>query len=155
MVAEPTGYSSSDDIDDESDTPVGRPSFNNAAKSHTGIDFPCRKWGVKTVRKWDIQKLKSFLPGASAKTIQRTLRATTQYATKGDVEGTTLRETMKAPNPVLNIPRRNEDVATDTLFSSTPVIDTGGCVAAQFFIGCKSKHRSIVPLKDSDADFQP
>ena len=150
---EPTGYSSSDDSDDDSDTPVGRPSFNNAAKSHTGIDFPPRKWGVKNVGKRDIQRLKRFFPGASFETIQRTLGATTQYATKGAVEGTALKERMKAPNPVLNIPRRNEDVATDTLFSSTPAIDTGGCVAAQFFIGCKSKYRSIVPLKDTDADF--
>jgi hypothetical protein len=150
---EPTGYSSSDDSDDESDTPVGRPSFNNEARSHTGINFPTQKWGVKTVRKWDIQKLKKFLPGVGVETIQDTFRATTQYATKDAVEDTALWKQMQAPNPVLNIPRRNEDVAMDILFHSTAAIDTGGCIAAQFFIGCKPIFRSDVPLKDSDADF--
>jgi hypothetical protein len=105
------------------------------------------------VQKWDIQKLKKFLPGASAETIQHMLQATAQCATKGTVEGTALQEQMRAPNPVLNMPRRNEDVTTDMSFSSTPAIDTGGCIASQFLIGCKSKFRLVVPLKDSDADF--
>jgi hypothetical protein len=69
------------------------------------------------------------------------------------VEGTALWEQMWVPNLILNIPRRNEDVTTDMLFSSAPANDIGGCVAAQFFMGCKSRFRSVMLLKDSDADF--
>jgi hypothetical protein len=56
-----TGHSSSDDSNDESDNPMGRPSFYNEAKSHTYINFPPRKCGVKTVRKQDVQRLKKLL----------------------------------------------------------------------------------------------
>ena len=127
---------------------AGHPSTTQPSPTQALTFPPPGNGGVKTVGKRDIQKLKKVLSWRKLRgTIQHTLGATTQYATKGAVEGTVLKERMKAPNPVLNIPRRNEDVATDTLFSSTPAIGSGGCVAAQFFIGCKSKYRSIVPLK--------
>jgi hypothetical protein len=35
-------------------------------------------------------------------------------------------------NPVLNIPRRHKDVATDTVYSRIPAVDDGS-TAAQFF----------------------
>ena len=138
--------------DSDSDVPIGKPSFNTKAKTATGIDNPSGRWGVKSVRKRDYKRLKKFLPGASVETIKKTIEATTQYATKGAVEGTTLRQQIHAPNPVLNVPRRNEDVATDTLYSSTPAIGDGS-TACQFFIGRISKYRSVTPLGNSDKDF--
>ena len=39
-----------------------------------------------------------------------------------------------SPGPVFKIPRRNEAVATDTIFSDTPAINDGSTLA-QFFIG--------------------
>ena len=151
------GYpSSSDDSSSESDSdgnvPHGKPSFNSKAKTATGINYPPRRWRVKSVKGRDIKKLRQFFPGASIETIERTLEATTQYASKGAVEGTTLRQQIQSPNPVLNIPRRNEDVATDTLYSNTPAIDDGS-KAAQYFVGITSKYQTAHPVGDSDANF--
>ena len=44
-----------------------------------------------------------------------------------------LKKHFKSRNPVFNIPRRNEPVATDTIFSDTPIND--GSTMAQFFVG--------------------
>jgi hypothetical protein len=136
----------------ESDTPPrGKPAFNNKAKSATGINCPPKRWRIKGTKRSDTKKLRKFFPGVNDQAIKRTLDATTQYATRGAVEGTTLRQQIQAPNPVLNIPRRNEDVATDTLYSNTPAIDDGS-TAAQFFIGLISKFRSIHSLGKSDKE---
>ena len=45
-----------------------------------------------------------------------------------------LRKHFKSRNPVFNIPRRNEPVATDTMFSDSPAINDGSAMA-QFFVG--------------------
>ena len=45
-----------------------------------------------------------------------------------------LKKHFKSRNPVFNIPRRNEAVATDTIFSDTPAINDGSTMA-QFFVG--------------------
>jgi len=50
---------------------------------------------------------------------------------------TVLRHRYKAPHPVLNLFRREEPVATDTIVSDTPVID-GGETWAQLFVSTKS-----------------
>ena len=44
-----------------------------------------------------------------------------------------LKKPFKSRNPVFNIPRRNEPVATDTIFSDTPAINDGSTMT-QFFI---------------------
>ena len=36
-----------------------------------------------------------------------------------------MKKHLKSRNPALNIPRRHEAVATDTVFSDTPVVDSG------------------------------
>ena len=41
---------------------------------------------------------------------------------------------LKSRNPALNIPRRHEAVATDTVFSDTPAVE-GGVKQAQVFVG--------------------
>ena len=145
-------YSSSTDSEYESDVPeLNQAAFNNKAKTATGINFPKAKSRLKPSKR-SPEALKRVMPGVSDETIKRTLKATTQYATKGAVEGTTLRQQVQAPNPVLNIPRRNEDVATDTVYSSTPAIDDGS-TAAQFFIGLISRYRSVHPMGKSDKAF--
>ena len=45
---------------------------------------------------------------------------------------------MKSPYPALNVWRRHEPVATDTIHGGTPAVDTGGHTYAQVFIGRKS-----------------
>jgi hypothetical protein len=88
--------------------------------------------------------------------IKRTFEATTQLGTCGAVQGINLRDRILSPNPILNIPRRNEDVATDTVCSNVPAIDDGS-TAAQFFIasGRQSHYCSILPMGHSDKHFAP
>ena len=61
---------------------------------------------------------------------------------------THLRSTLRSPNPVLNIPRRNEAVATDTLSSSVGAIDNGAKVA-QIFVGVDTKVIDIFCAKSA------
>ena len=56
------------------------------------------------------------------------------------------------PNLIINIHQRNEDVATDTLYSRTPATDNGS-TAAQFFVGRKSLYRSVRPCGSLVKDF--
>ena len=123
---------------------------NNRAKHFTGIEIPpkSQRYNAKT----NVETLRRFFVGVSDDSIRRTLEATTQYGTRGAVDGTTLRSQIKSLNPILNIPRQQEDVATDTIYSNTPAIDDGS-TAAQFFIGKTSRYRSIVPAGTSDASF--
>jgi hypothetical protein len=37
-----------------------------------------------------------------------------------------------------NVQRRNEPVATDTIFAEVPAVDTNGMKMCQIFVGCKS-----------------
>ena len=41
---------------------------------------------------------------------------------------------LKTRNPALNVPRRHESVATGTIFSDTPAVDSGVKIA-QVFVG--------------------
>jgi hypothetical protein len=50
---------------------------------------------------------------------------------------TFLRKHYKAPNQAFNVPRREELVATDTLYSDTPAVDFGA-TSAQFYCGTES-----------------
>ena len=67
----------------------------------------------------------------------QTYKNTTQLGRVGAVKGLKLWKRNKAPNPALNTPRRNEPVATDTIYGAVPgTIDNGSTVtAAQIFIG--------------------
>ena len=68
-------------------------------------------------------------------TIKRTFEITTQYARMS--MSTILKKWYKSPNPAVNVHRRDEPVATNTVFSDTPAIG-GGETAAQIFVGTKS-----------------
>ena len=61
---------------------------------------------------------------------------------------TLLRKRYMSPNPALNVHRRNEPVATDTVLSDTPDVGSG-VTSAQFFVGCDSMVFDIYPLKSS------
>ena len=51
-----------------------------------------------------------------------------------------------SPNPALNVHRRNEPVATDTIYSNTPAIESG-VTQPQFFVGCKTMVCDAYPMK--------
>jgi len=69
--------------------------------------------------------------------IRKTFAPTTQNAASV-VDGHKANQTLKSPNPVLNIHRRNEEVATDSLFADVPAVDTPGYTGAQIFVGRRS-----------------
>ena len=48
--------------------------------------------------------------------------------------------------PAFNIPHRNEAVATDTIFSDTPAIDSG-VTMAQNFVGKDSLVSDVYPMQ--------
>ena len=70
---------------------------------------------------------------APIKTIKKTFKASTQFALElPDQVG--LRHSLKSANPVLNIPCRQEPVATNTVFADPPAVDDGS-MCAQIFVG--------------------
>ena len=71
----------------------------------------------------EYEKYRPHFGYQSAKKIEATFKASTQYGSLPNSE--LLRKRYKAPNPMLNIPPRNEPVATDTVFSDTPAVDGG------------------------------
>ena len=53
---------------------------------------------------------------------------------------------VKSRNPALNIPRRHETVATDTVFSDTPAVDSG-IKQVQLFVGRDTLLADAYPMK--------
>jgi len=69
--------------------------------------------------------------------IRRTFAAATQNAASV-VHGPKANQTLKSPNPALNIRRRKEAAATDSPFADVPAVDTPGCTGVQMFVGRSS-----------------
>ena len=59
---------------------------------------------------------------------------------------TLLKKQYKSPYPACNVHRRNEPIATDTVFSSTPAIN-GSARMAQLFVGTSSLVSDIYGIK--------
>jgi len=69
--------------------------------------------------------------------IKRTFAATTQNAV-WVAHGPKANQTLKSPNPALNICQRREAVATDSVFADAPAVDAPGYTGAQIFVGRSS-----------------
>jgi hypothetical protein len=80
----------------------------------------------------DFDLIRPLFGWAPSDTIKRTFAVTTQYA-RGRVSDT-LKQHWRSRFPACNVKRRNEPVATDTVFSDTPAVDNGS-IAAQIFVG--------------------
>ena len=83
--------------------------------------------------------------------VWHTLKNTTQYA-RADTR-LPLRRHFKTRFPAANIPRLNEDVATDTFFSDVPAHDDGlpghgGTTMAQLYTGTTSLLTEIFPMRN-------
>ena len=69
----------------------------------------------------------------SEQVIQNTYKVTSRFG--GTIpHHDYLKKPFNSRNPVFNITRRNESVATDTIFSDTPAINDGSAMA-QVFVG--------------------
>ena len=78
---------------------------------------------------WDA--LRPFFAWTSPSSIQDTFNVTTRHGTAPHTQDY-IKKHFKSRNPVFNIPRRSEAVASDTIFSDTPAVDDGSTMA-QFF----------------------
>jgi len=97
----------------------------------------------------EYEKLRHFFGWIPAATIKDTFKCTTCWAR---YSGTyPLRKHFKSRFPNLNVHRRNEPVATDTIFSDTPAVDNGS-TCAQIFVGTESLVTNAYGIK-SDGKF--
>ena len=81
----------------------------------------------------DWNALRPFFAWTSPSSIKDTFNVTTRHGTAPHTQDY-IKKHFKSRNPVFNIPRRCEAVATDTIFSDTPAVDDGSTMA-QFFCG--------------------
>ena len=81
----------------------------------------------------DWNALRPFFAWTSPSSIQDTFNVTTRHGSAPHTQDY-IKKHFKSCNPVFNIPRRSEAVATDTIFSDTPAVDDGSTMA-QFFCG--------------------
>ena len=92
----------------------------------------------------DLDKIKPRLAWLPDDIIKKTLEMTTQFYRMP--ASTHLKKAFKSPFPACNVHRRNEPVATDTVYSDTPAIDDGA-QSAQFFVGCESLVCDVYGMK--------
>ena len=81
----------------------------------------------------DWNALCPFFASTSPSSIKDTFNVTTRHGTAPHTQDY-IKKHFKSRNPVFNIPRCSEAVATDTIFSDTPAVDDGSTMA-QFFCG--------------------
>ena len=72
----------------------------------------------------DYEKFRPYFGWVNVDTVQKTMEQSTQWGVS--LPNTfPMKRHLKSRNPALNIPRRHEAVATDTVFSDTPAVDSG------------------------------
>ena len=71
----------------------------------------------------DFDKYKPYFGWVNADTIKETFKHTTQWG--ASVTTFPMKRHLKSRNLALNVPRRHEAVATDTVYSDTPAVDSG------------------------------
>ena len=100
-------------------------------------------------RERDWERLRKYFAWLPKLVIQKTFDCTTQLARIP--MSAHLQRHYKSPFPALNVNRRDEDVATDTVYADTPDIEHG-YMAAQFFVGTTSLVSDVYGVK-TDAQF--
>ena len=81
----------------------------------------------------DWNALRPLFALTSPSSIKDTFNLTTRHGTAPHTQDY-IKKHFKSRNPVFNIPRCSEAVATDTIFTDTPAVDDGSTMA-QFFCG--------------------
>ena len=98
------------------------------------IEVPPAK--ERQVTKIDYEKYRPYFLHVPVEKVKQTFLHSTQFATNV-MSGRIIHQTIKSPYPAFNVKRRNEPVATDTIYSGTPSVD-GGYTCAQIYVGRKS-----------------
>ena len=92
----------------------------------------------------DFDKYRPYFGWVNVDTIKETFKQTTQWG--ASVTTFPMKRHLKSRNPALNVPRRHEAVATDTVYSDTPAVDSG-VKMAQLFVGKESWVSDIYPMR--------
>ena len=93
----------------------------------------------------DYEKFRPYFGWVNVDTVQKTMEQSTQWGVSIP-NIFPMKRYLKSRNPALNIPRRHEPVATDTVFSETPVIDSS-VKQAQMFLGRDTLVADAYPMK--------
>ena len=80
----------------------------------------------------DYEKLRPFFCWINSDIVKQTIDQTTQWGVALDYFP--MKRHLKSRNPALNVPRRHEPFATDTIFSDTAAVDSG-VKQSQVFLG--------------------
>jgi len=102
-----------------------------------------------TATSQDFDQLRPLFGWLPVDIIKKTFKRTTQYART--TISTVMKKHYRSPFPALNVFRRDEPVATDTVYSDTPAIDDGA-TCAQIFVGTKSLVTDVYGMK-TDKEF--
>ena len=93
----------------------------------------------------DYEKFRPYFGWINVDTVQKTMEQATQLGVS--LPNTfPMKKAFKSWNPALNIPRRHEAVATGTVFSDTPAVDSG-VKQAQVFVGRDTLVADAYPMK--------
>ena len=126
-------------LDDSSSTLAPCPTF--MANQH---DFRTYQHAVNHEAP-DYEKFRPYFGWVNVDTVQKTIEQSTQWGVS--LPNTfPMKRHLKSRNPALNIPRRHEAVATDTVFSDTPAVDSG-VKHAQVFAGRDTLVADAYPMK--------
>ena len=71
----------------------------------------------------DYEKLRPPFGWVNSDIVKQTIDQTTQWGVA--LDSFPMKRHFNSRNPALNVPRRHESVATDTIFSDTPTVDSG------------------------------
>ena len=94
----------------------------------------------------DYENLRPYFGWVNVYTAQNTMEQSTHWGVSLPNTFPTKKD-LKSRNPALNIPRRHEAVATDTVFSDTPAVDSG-VKHAQVFVGRDTLVADAYPMKN-------
>ena len=97
-----------------------------------------------TTQPIDFEKHRPYFDWVNKNTTEKTFHKTTQWAVASTRYP--MRKHFKSRFPAFNIPRHSEEVATDTIFSDTPPIDSG-VTMAPIFVGKRTLVTDVYPLK--------
>ena len=93
----------------------------------------------------DYEKLRPCFGWVNVDTVQKTMEQSTQWGVS--IPNTfPMKKHLKSRNPALNIPRRHEPVATDTVFSDTTAVDSS-VKQAQVFVGSDTLVADAYPMR--------
>ena len=88
--------------------------------------------------------MRPFFGWVNSDIVKQTIEQTTQWGVA--LDSFPMKRHLKCRNPALNIPRRHEPVATDTIFSDTPAVDSD-LKQAHVFVGRHSLVADVYPMK--------